>query len=148
MKENCYRNQSVLIVGLGVSGRSAAYFLLGQGAVVTGIDRDLSVLMSHPEIISLITRGLKFASEDLSCLNEFDLIVMSPGIPPTHPIYQPIKRQNKPVIGEIELGCRSASRRILGITGTNGKTTVTLLTAHVLNQTNRKARALGNVGIP
>src|SRR4051812_26242296 len=123
MKNISYLNQKVLVVGLGVSGRSAAYFLLNQGARVTGIDRNLAELMHLPEMIGLLSQGLKLGEEKISCLSEFDFIVVSPGIPPTHPIYAHILRENKSVIGEIELGCRSAFQRILGVTGTNGKTT-------------------------
>ena len=77
-----------------------------------------------------------------------DLIVLSPGVPPTHPLVQQALQQGLPVIGEIELGCRTAKNPMLGITGTNGKTTVTLLVTHVLEQCGCPARALGNVGAP
>ncbi len=51
-------------------------------------------------------------------------------------------------MGEIELGCRTAKNPMIGITGTNGKTTVALLVAHVLQHCSQPAKALGNVGIP
>ena len=53
-----------------------------------------------------------------------------------------------PLIGEIELGCRLAKNPLLGITGTNGKTTVTMLVEHVLKHAGQQAYALGNVGKP
>ena len=149
MNDICYYNKTILIVGLGISGRSAAYFLLTKGANVFGIDRNLSQLENSSEVIALKSQGLKLLEESaISHLKDFDLIVISPGIAPTHFIYEHIRQWNTPVIGEIELGCRSAIQPIIGITGTNGKTTVTLLVTHVLNYVNKKARALGNIGVP
>ena len=142
-----YLNKKILIVGLGISGRSAAYFSLKNGGDVFGIDQNLDNLEQHPEMLSLKLQGLK-ATKQIYDLKGFDLIVISPGIPPTHPIYELINKYKTPIIGEIELGCRSVKHPILGITGTNGKTTVTLLVTHILNHAKKKACALGNIGIP
>lgn len=143
-----YKGKSALVVGLGISGRSAAYFLLKKGAVVTGVDRNANQLQDNPEVISLKEAGLTVALDHEQNIQSFDLVIISPGIPLTHPIYAEAIRLKKPIWGEIELGCRSVKNPIVGITGTNGKTTVTLLVTHVLNHSGKKARALGNVGIP
>lgn len=149
MKSADYQGQKVLVVGLGISGRSAAYFLLHKGAIVHGTDRNIEGLATQPELVDLKKLGLISRSEaSVSSVDEFDLIIMSPGIPPTHPVYALAKKSNVLIWGEIELGCRSVTNRVIGITGTNGKTTVTLLVTHVLNQSGKKARALGNVGMP
>jgi UDP-N-acetylmuramoylalanine--D-glutamate ligase len=149
MKKEIYLNANVLVVGLGLSGRAAASFLLTNGAKVSGVDQNLCALEGHSEFISLKEMGLLTLQEQsIQNLKAFDFVVMSPGISPFHPIYQEIIRSNKPVLGEIELGCRSVNNPMLGITGTNGKTTVTLLVSHVLNCNGKKGRALGNVGVP
>lgn len=149
MKIDSYTGKKVLILGLGLSGRSAAYFLMQQGAVVTGVDQNENLLNSHHEILVLKQAGLK-THVDLPTqqVQEFDLIVVSPGIPQTHPLYHAAIQANCEVIGEIELGLRSVKNPIIGITGTNGKTTVTLLVTHILNQSGKPAKALGNVGVP
>lgn len=139
----------VLVLGMGLSGRSAARFLLAYGAQVHGVDKDQKLLRENLEIQELLPQGLEVSSDlDLAASSGYDLIVLSPGVPQTHPMVQQARLQGLPVIGEIELGCRVANNPILGITGTNGKTTVTLLVNHVLNQCGVKAQALGNVGAP
>ncbi|MBP9841289.1 MAG: UDP-N-acetylmuramoyl-L-alanine--D-glutamate ligase [Simkaniaceae bacterium] len=77
-----------------------------------------------------------------------DIVVISPGYPLTHPVAVEGRRLGAEIIGEMELGMRYVQNRCLAITGTNGKTTATMLTAHVLNATGTKAKAVGNIGIP
>lgn len=142
-------NKKILVVGLGLSGRSAVHFLMAHDAYVWGIDRDEKMLETNKEIHDLRHKGLKVHSEKEKIeISQFDLVVLSPGVPLTHPLVISAKSSQVPVIGEIELGCRVAKNRMIGITGTNGKTTVTMLVTHVLNQCNLKAKALGNVGVP
>jgi UDP-N-acetylmuramoylalanine--D-glutamate ligase len=77
-----------------------------------------------------------------------DIVVISPGYPLSHPVAVEGRCQGAEIIGEMELGMRYVQNRCLAITGTNGKTTATMLTTHVLNETGTKARAVGNIGIP
>lgn len=148
-EEKPYFRKKVLVVGLGISGRSAVEFLVQQGAKVTCVD-------SNPEIISQDTvfkkwdlQGVRIQHEkECLVIEEFDLIVVSPGIPQTHPLYLRAAALNIEIIGEVELACRTLNQPFIGITGTNGKTTVTLLTTHVLNTCGKRAVALGNVGRP
>lgn len=138
-----------VILGLGLSGRSAARFLLQQGAQVIGLDCNHAQLHAHPDIQSLKKMGLQIFSDDTSyAMQEDMLLILSPGIFSNHPLVKKAKEMHVEVIGEIELGCRHVSNPVWGITGTNGKTTVTLLISHVLNQTGSSAKALGNVGKP
>jgi len=141
--------KSALILGLGLSGRAAAKLLLSKGAQVSAIDKNFEQLSSHAEVVRLKEAGLKFFAEDISLqMSDYDLLIISPGIAPSHPAVQAAAKLNIETIGEIELACRFISNPCLGITGTNGKTTVTLMVSHVLNACGIKARALGNVGIP
>lgn len=116
-----------LVIGLGKSGRGAAKLLLKQGYDVYAVDR-------IPQKMERVTVCL----EDKEI--EADLVVLSSGIPQSHP------QAKGNVVGEAELAIRVLKNKMVGITGTNGKTTVTLLVTHILNALGISARALGNVG--
>lgn len=149
MSETFFLGKKALILGMGVSGRSAAQFLNAYGASVHGVDCNRDLLAAHPEIQILKEKGAVFSSEEESPpLQQFDFIVLSPGLPLSHPIAVAAKGLGLPFYGEIELGCCIAKNRMFGITGTNGKTTVTLLITHILERCGIPAKALGNVGIP
>ncbi len=143
------RGKKALVIGLGVSGSSAARFLIKNGVSVTAVDRNAAHLQLNPEIRELQQLGLSLLSEDAPLnVNTFDVAVISPGIPTDHPLYLQLLRQGIETIGEIELACRSIDRPFIGITGSNGKTTVCMMVAHVLNHAGKPAKILGNFGIP
>ncbi|MBM3198944.1 MAG: UDP-N-acetylmuramoyl-L-alanine--D-glutamate ligase [Chlamydiae bacterium] len=138
-----------LIIGLGVSGKATAVFLLDRGYQVVGVDDRLEEFEKNREFLSLLQKGLLIRQErDLSTVKEFSLIVPSPGIPLTHPLIVQGKESGVKIIGEIELACEGCSPKAIAVTGTNGKTTVTLLVEHVLNAVGKQAKALGNIGTP
>ena len=144
-----YHDKNVLVIGLGISGRAAAQFLLHQKAKVRGVDKNAELLQNNEILAALRPQGLLTSHENQDLdIRQFDLVVASPGIPPSHPLYDAAKRAGIEIIGEMELACRAVTQKFLGVTGTNGKTTVTLLTAHVLNQAGMPAKPLGNVGVP
>lgn len=124
----------VLILGFGVSGQGVAKLLQAQGKRWVAVDRKETAGASfdHPEFP----------------LDGIELVILSPGVAPTHPIVQRAIAAGIEVIGEIEYAFRCMQNRCIGVTGTNGKTTVTLLTAHLLNQAGIAAKAVGNVGVP
>ncbi|MBX7067292.1 MAG: UDP-N-acetylmuramoyl-L-alanine--D-glutamate ligase [Parachlamydiales bacterium] len=122
----------ILVIGYGVSGKAAANFLRKKGHEVIAVDKKGG-------------EGVLPDSADLS-LDGFGQVILSPGVPQTHPLVIKAKAMGIEVIGEIELGCRHLKNRCFGITGSNGKTTTVTLTAHILNCAGKKARALGNVG--
>lgn len=141
--------KKVLIIGLGISGRAAANFLLKKGVHVLAVDRNRELLNTNQSIATLCQEGLKVAHDsDPIDMAHIDAVVLSPGIPPEHPLYKEAKRRGIQLIGEVELAFQYIKGPVLAITGTNGKTTVTLLVAHVLNHSGIPARALGNVGTP
>jgi UDP-N-acetylmuramoylalanine--D-glutamate ligase len=129
-----------LVIGLGKSGRAAYDLLLQEGRQVVGTDDNADLLKK----LALE----KVVVEAHPRVEEFDLIVLSPGIPPTHPLYIKAVELKKEITGEAELALSRLHQPCIAITGTNGKTTVTLLTEHILKLSGCKARALGNVGTP
>lgn len=138
-----------IVIGLGLSGRAAAGLLLKQNEEVWGVDRDAALLETHAEIIALREKGLRtFVEGEPFAFCKTDRIVLSPGIPPAHCLLREALQIGLEVVGEVELACRQLNNPMVGITGTNGKTTVTLLAAHVLNSHGKSAKALGNVGFP
>ncbi len=129
-----------LIIGMGKSGQAAYAFLHSKGFQVQGVDDSPSLVKSLQE------KG--FIVSDDASLEGIDLVVVSPGVPLKHPLYKQAVERGLEIIGEAELGFRFHQQRAVAITGTNGKTTVTLLVEHILNLSGKKARALGNVGHP
>lgn len=149
MKQLQYFNQRVLVIGMGLSGKSAAFLLQNNGASVIGVDQRRDLLMSDPEIKMLIERGMEFQND--STFNNFsslDFAILSPGIPQSHPLIKAAKQNLVPIFGEMEFGCSLVKNSLLGITGTNGKTTVTMLINHVLKTCGFESICLGNVGVP
>lgn len=129
--------KQALLIGLGVSGQSAAKFLLSLGYQVYGVDEKKEKCEESFHL------GVLKAPLDLK---EIDLVVLSPGVSPSDFWVQKAIEEKKEVIGEAELALRHLNQKAVGITGTNGKTTVTLLVEHILISSGRKAKALGNVG--
>lgn len=142
--DNYYTKKRIWVLGLGASGKGAVRFLLGQGADVVGVDRNDDG--SNWKDLELL--GMRYCSEKKpfqgSCC---DLLVASPGIAKNHPYYAKALELGIPIVGEVELASSAlAKKKCVVVTGTNGKTSVTLLVAHVLKANNKPALALGNVG--
>src|SRR5699024_5457682 len=83
-----------------------------------------------------------------SVLDDMDIIVKNPGIPYENPVLQEAEKRMIPVITEVELAGLLAEDAIIGITGSNGKTTTTTLLAKMLEADNQPARLAGNIGTP
>jgi UDP-N-acetylmuramoylalanine--D-glutamate ligase len=139
--------KKTLILGLGISGIAAARLLLKQNHAILGIDSNRSYLETHEEFERLRSQGLVCQHDndpiDWDCIER---VVVSPGICPKHFIYQKAREKKIEIIGEAELALPYFKKPIVAVSGTNGKTTVTLLVEHVLNHAGIKTKALGNVG--
>lgn len=134
-----------LILGLGLSGTATAEFLLNRSESVAAFDSKAPSL----DLERLKKKGLSVCSDQETFdWTPISKVIASPGFPPSHPIYQEALKRKLEVIGEAELAFQNLTNPTIGITGTNGKTTVTLLTAHVLNFCGMQARAVGNIGQP
>ena len=144
--------QRVLVVGLGISGVAAAEALAAEGASVTVIDEQTSdeLKSSAKQLRDL---GVDVQLEALG-YNDWawpDLVVASPGVPPSSPLLSAPLGAGARVISEIELGwiLAEGSAGFVGVTGTNGKTTTTALLAEILNRGHPGgAVAAGNIGLP
>src|SRR6187402_285782 len=135
----------VLVVGLARSGMAAAEVLVRKGATVVGFDRDESLDGGR-----LLELGVELhrGREEETLLKGIDLVVKSPGVPGETPLVAGARERAVPVWSEIELGSRLLSNPILGVTGTNGKTTTSELLGAVFRAAGRPVEVAGNVGRP
>ena len=150
-KISTYENKKVLVLGLAKSGFSAAKLLHELGALVTV--NDGKPFNENPEAQELLSLGVKViaGSHPIELLDEeFSLMVKNPGIPYNHPFVVKAQELDIPVITEVELAYEVAECPIIGITGTNGKTTTTTMTGLLLNAGDfpGTARLAGNIGYP
>jgi UDP-N-acetylmuramoylalanine--D-glutamate ligase len=135
----------VLVAGLGASGRAAARQLAALGADVLACD-DAPDL----DVAELDAAGIKthLGPGSVELLEGRRLLLVAPGLPEGHPLIQAALGADVPVWSEVELGVRLARMPLVGVTGTNGKTTTTELAAAMLNASGLRAVAAGNVGRP
>jgi UDP-N-acetylmuramoyl-L-alanyl-D-glutamate--2,6-diaminopimelate ligase len=136
-----------LVLGAGVSGLAAAHWLKAQQYDVTisnPVDVDESIRRELEE------KGLKLqvGAQNPSLLKSFDLLITSPGISSKHPLIQAAHQIGVPSKSEIDVGLESFRGTLLGITGTNGKSTTTAMAEHMARSMGIDARACGNIGIP
>ncbi|MED5262615.1 MAG: UDP-N-acetylmuramoyl-L-alanine--D-glutamate ligase [Myxococcota bacterium] len=131
----------VLVLGLGITGRSAAQFCVANGARVVAADerpRDrLAGLEDLPPEVEIVT-GLDFPKG-----RDFDLVIPSPGIPSER-----YRDDHARILGDVEIAARSLSVPVIAVTGTNGKTTTVALVEALLRQAGLRAIAAGNLGRP
>lgn len=139
----------VLVVGLGRTGLAASRFLKKKGAHVTVSDSRPPAYFQKL-IGGLVSSniGLEMGQHDESIFCRQDLIVISPGVDPRLPVLEAARSRNIPVVSEIEVASWFLSGRIVGITGSNGKTTTTSLLSKILTASNFSVQAGGNFGTP
>lgn len=126
-------SNNALIIGYGASGQSATQLLTQKGyRVFVFDDQDL-----HLE-------GSQISFEQLDTI-DFKIAILSPGIHPKHRVCLKIESLNIPIVGEAQFALDFLPQRKIGITGTNGKTTVTYLCEHILKLAGYNAIACGNV---
>lgn len=149
------KDKLVLVAGAGISGIGAVGLLKAAGADV--ILYDGNEKLYEEEIYGKMqTAGVQdFDDVDVvlgelseEIAQEIDLCVISPGIPLDVPAVELIRRHNKPIWGEIELAYRCSKGKVVGITGTNGKTTTTALTGQIMADYFESTFVVGNIGTP
>lgn len=137
--------QRLVVLGAGESG---------VGAAILGKDKGMDVFVSDMGTIAKKYRAVLEAEHiayeqgqhTAGLIMNADMVVKSPGIPPTAPIIKALTDKGVPVLSEIELAGRYTDARMVCITGSNGKTTTTMLTHHILSGAGIDAGLAGNVG--
>lgn len=137
------RAKRVMVIGLGVSGSAAARFLASRVASLVMVDRRTDI-----EVSQLPAGELQLGSENPAWLRGVDLIVTSPGVPLSSELLRGARAAGIPVIGELELGSRFVTAPIVAVTGTNGKSTVTVMLGEILKRAGRRVFVGGNLGTP
>ncbi len=152
-QEQTYRGKTILVAGAARSGIAATRFLLERGArvILTDTKSEASLAASvdplrrianPPDALILELGGHRM--ETFRCC---DIVVVSPGIPLALPFFEESRKHGIPVFAEVELAYQNLRGKILGITGSNGKTTTTVLVAELLRGSGLKGHAAGNVGV-
>jgi len=139
------RNRNVFVVGFGKTGQAAVRFLLGKGSRVLFWDDGES--RRAEALRAMGAMGLSVAGGP-ALPPDTDLVVPSPGVPPSHPLLAGAAAKGVPVLSELELAFRYIDKPVVAVTGTNGKTTTTALLGELLSTGGRKAFVGGNIGTP
>jgi len=141
-----FDGKRVLVCGMARSGQAAAALLADLGAKVTAQDLRENIDWAYdPKEKGL---ALYLGQNPYAIISEFDLVVISPGLSIYLPFIVKAKALGIPVWGEAELAFSLFPCPVVGITGTNGKTTVTTLVGEILSRHNPKTVVAGNIGIP
>ena len=148
-ESNPYAGRRTVVLGLGRSGMAAARLLRRCGAEVTALDSGDSELLRE--------RAAKLREEGITVITgteaehdpvRHDLAILSPGIEESVPLVTNATSKGTPLIGELELAFTMTTVPVVAITGTNGKTTTTELTARMLGGAGLRFAACGNIGTP
>lgn len=138
----------VLVVGLGVTGLSCVHYLVGRGLDVVVTDsREIPPGLNElrKDFPAVPVYPGRFVPE---LFEDAEQIVVSPGVALEEPLIAAARSRNVAVVGDIELFARAARAPVIAITGSNGKSTVTSLVAHMADQEGREIRVGGNLGTP
>ncbi|HKW99699.1 MAG TPA: UDP-N-acetylmuramoyl-L-alanine--D-glutamate ligase [Bryobacteraceae bacterium] len=133
-----------LVVGMAKSGLASVELLAKHGALVRATD-----LKPSPEALQKLAQArVPFAPQSSEVFENADLIVLSPGVPADLAPLEAARRRGAMVIGEVELAGHFLKGPIIGITGSNGKTTTTALAGHILAESGIAVQVGGNIGTP
>ena len=144
-----YQGKNIVIIGLGITGLSCVNYFLAQNVIPKVIDTRLS-----PSGLDQLDERVIYHLGDLNVdwLYEADLIIASPGMALSTPELQLAAEKGIEIVGDIELFCREVNlqtnKKIVAITGANGKTTVTTLVGDIIKSAGIKVGVGGNIGQP
>jgi UDP-N-acetylmuramoylalanine--D-glutamate ligase len=148
MTETSAKPRCAVIVGLGRTGLSCARYLHARGWRLAVTD----TRQSPPELGSLGAIDpaipVRVGGLDVGLLAGADLVVASPGVSLAEPFFVEARRLGLEIVGDIELFARAADAPVVGITGTNGKSTVTTLVGRMAERAGLRVRVGGNLGEP
>lgn len=140
-------NNHTVVIGLGVSGLSAVNYLHAHQIPVTVVD------MNRPPLADKLPDGIKsdFGRIDSDILQTAELIVISPGVDPSHDSIVQARQRGIPIISDVQLfidECHAKGIKIVAITGSNAKSTVTTLVGQMAKDAGQKVGVGGNIGVP
>ena len=141
------REAGVSIIGLGVSGNAAARLALekGEGVYVSDISTD-ALTAARARELEAMGAGVQLGCHDVQRIAASQLVVVSPGVPADASVLHELRARGVRWISEPEFAVRFHKGALIAVTGTNGKTTTAVLTAHLLRASGIDARLGGNVG--
>ena len=140
---------NVCVLGIGKTGEAACRYLSGLvPARVSGVTLFGGAnSRESDQTRALEAAGVRCVLGTESVEGSFDLAVVSPGIPETSAFFRSVAEHAAEVVSEVELAYRESPYQWLAVTGTNGKTTTTSLTTHLLSESGRSAESVGNIGV-
>jgi UDP-N-acetylmuramoylalanine--D-glutamate ligase len=146
--ETMLSGKRVLVVGLGRTGIALSKFLQATGALVTATDALPASRIPGVREIALMGIRVEAGEHKAEEFAGADLIVVSPGVPLSIPVFEDARRAGVEIISDIELAYRLIEAPIVAVAGTNGKSTTTTLIGNVLKSSGEKAFVGGNIGSP
>ncbi len=145
---NEFAGKNVTVLGLGRSGQAVARLLQELGARVFASDAGQSVVLKETAAeLGRLGVSCEIGRHSEAVYAGKDLIVLSPGIPDSIPILQAAKANGVPILSEVEIAYRLTKATVIGITGTNGKSTTTSLLGALLQTAGREVAVAGNIGV-
>jgi len=143
------KNKRVLVIGVARTGMAAGLFCVARGAIVTATDSrsEAEIGNSAAKLRDAGVR-LELGGHDKNIVVQQDLIIPSPGVPADSPLLKTANANGVPIWSEIELAYRFRKGKLIGITGSNGKTTTTSLVEHILRSASLPTILAGNIGTP
>ncbi len=143
------KGKKIVVIGMGRTGIETAQFLGTRGALVFVTDeKPREQWGAEFEQMAAGQGWLIVAEYGVDILNEADMVVPSPGVPPHNNILRAAQEKNIPVVSEVELAAEFLQTPIIVITGTNGKTTTTSLLGRIMERSGKKVFVGGNIGNP
>jgi UDP-N-acetylmuramoylalanine--D-glutamate ligase len=147
------KGKHVLIIGSGISGISAAKLVAevgAYGAYITIFDgnENLDPGQIAEKLPKELHAQIYTGTLPTEAIDGTDLVIVSPGVPVDTEFMEQFRRRGIQIWGEVELAYRYAQGRLIAITGTNGKTTTTALTGHIMKDYMDEVFVVGNIGIP
>lgn len=131
----------VVVVGMARSGIAAVELLTARGARVRAVDQ-------NPAPVQIHRKPMEVLPQSEAAFQNADLIVLAPGVPADVDVVDGARKRGIRVIGDLELASWFLKGEIIGITGSNGKTTTTALTGHILKCAGIPVQVGGNIGTP
>lgn len=139
------RYREIVVLGAAESGTGAAVLAAKKGLKIFVSDKG-AIKETYKSVLTHFEIDFEEGNHDLKRILSAAEIIKSPGIPDTIPIMEAISKANIPVISEIEFASRFTTAKIIGITGSNGKTTTTLLLGYILKTAGLNVGVAGNIG--